>query len=108
MSELIRCNIVRAGVTTPIAVNIMTQFDKLSSAEASSYQGANPHFIYRAITTMLPLNNPLLVLFRDHLIDQVQIDPLTSSLRKFTIIGDPQMHTLDGHWEFVVEHVRGR
>ena len=83
------------------------QLDKLSAAEAVTYQGADPHFTYRAITTMLPMNDPQLVLFRDHMVDQVTNDAITGAPRTYLIVGEPQMHTIDGHWEFIVTRMRG-
>jgi hypothetical protein len=84
------------------------QLDKLSAAEAAVYQGADPHFTYRAVTTMLATNNPQLVLYRDHMIDQVVIDAITGQLRKYLIIGEPQFHIVDGHWEWVCTRMRGK
>ena len=108
MSEDVRANIVRATVANPIARNIVFQLDKMNAAEAATFQGSDPHFTYRVFTTMLPLSNPQLVLFRDHMVDQVVIDPITSTNRTFLIISDPAMHMLDGHWEWVAVRMRGR
>ena len=83
------------------------QLDKLSAAESITYQGSDPHFTYRAITTMLPMNNPQLVLFRDHMVDEVTTDVLTGQPRTYLIVGEPQMHTLNGHWEWVCTRMRG-
>ena len=107
MSELVRAKITRAGVANPIAQNIMIQIDKEEAPEATTFQGADPHFTYRAQTVMLPMNNPMLVLFRDYVIDLDFIDPLTNMNRRFLIVSDPEMHTLDGHWEWLCERVRG-
>jgi hypothetical protein len=94
-------------VTNPIATNIVCQADKLDAAEASTYQDSDPHFSYKMFTTMLPLNNPQLVLFRDHMIDQVVIDAVTGAPRKFLIIDDPEMHVIDGHWQWQATRMRG-
>lgn len=107
MSEDIRVNITRAGVTNPIAQNIYFQLDKLSLQEASTFQGADPYFTYRAITIDLPMVNPLLVQYRDYLVDQAYIDPITNLPRQFLIVSDPAMHILNGHWEFICTRVRG-
>ena len=85
----------------------MVQLDEMNALEAATYQGADPHFTYKAFTTMLPMGNPQLVLFRDHLIDQVVIDAITNAPRKFLIIGEPKIHTLDGHWQWVCTRMRG-
>lgn len=107
MSEDIRISILRAGVTNPIATKIPSQMDQLSATESASYQGADPHFTYKFFTTMLPLNNSQLVLFRDHVVDEVIIDVETGQPRKYLIVSDPKMHTIDGHWEFVASRMRG-
>lgn len=107
MSEEIRVNITRAGVASPIAANLLVQLDKMSAAESASYQGSDPHFTYNCYTTMLPMSSPQLVLFRDHMIDQVTIDPLTSTGRTYLIISDPDPHTLDAHWQWVCVRMRG-
>ena len=107
MSEEIRVNIVRAGVTKPIAANLMVQLDKMSAAEAASYQGSDPHFTYNCYTTMLPMTGPQLVLFRDHMIDQVVNDAVTGTARTYLIISDPDPHTLDAHWQWVCVRMRG-
>jgi len=107
MSEDIRCNIVRSNVVQPIAKNIFFQLDKLSLQEASTFQGADPYFTYRSITVFLPMTNPLLVLYRDYMIDQAYIDPITGENRKYLIVSDPAMHILNGHWEWICTRVRG-
>lgn len=105
MSEDVRVNLLRSGVT--YKTNIMIQLDKMTALEAASYQGADPHFTYRALTISLPLISPNLVLFRDHMQDQVIVDPITNVLRKYLIISDPEMHILDGHWQWVCTRMRG-
>lgn len=107
MSEMIRASITRAGVTNPIAKNIMIQLDKLNAAEAVTYQGSDPHFTYRAYTSLLPMNNPQLVLFRDYLIDQVVNDAVTGLPRKYLIISDPEPNTLTGFWGWICTRQRG-
>jgi hypothetical protein len=107
VSEDVFCDITRAGVANPIASYIPFQLDKLSAMEATGYAGADPHFTYNAFTVMLPLNDPQLVLFRDHLIDRVVTDAVTHNPRQFLIIGDPEMHTTDGHWQFTITRMRG-
>ena len=107
MSEDIRVNITRAGFANPIIKNIMFQLDKTEVPEAVTFQGSDPYFTYKAYTTMLPLGNPLLILFRDYMIDQVVIDPITGTNRTYLIISDPEMHSLDGHWEWLCVRVRG-
>lgn len=108
MSEEVRVNITRAGVTSPIASNIVMQLDKVNPLEAATYQGADPHFTYKAYTTLLPMNNPQLVLFRDHMIDQVVTDAISGAARAFLIVSDPEMHTIDGHWQWTCTRMRGR
>lgn len=108
MSEDIRGNITRANVVNPIASNVIVQADKMNAAEAATFQGSDPHFTYKMYTTMLPMRDPQLVLFRDHFVDQVTIDPITGTNRTFLIISDPAMHTFDGHWEWVAVRMRGK
>lgn len=108
MSEDLLCNITRANAAKPIARNIVVQADKVSAAEAATFQGADPHFTYKMLTTMLPLSDPQLVLFRDHVVDQQVVDAITGTNRTFLIISDPAIHTLDGHWEWVAVRMRGK
>ncbi len=108
MSEEIRVNITRAGVVSPIASNVVCQIDKVNPIEAATYQGADPHFTYKLLTTMLPMNNPQLVLFRDHVVDQVVTDAISGSPRTFLIVSDPEMHTMDGHWQWTQTRYRGK
>lgn len=105
MSENLRVNLLRSG--TIYEKNIVVQLDKLNVLEAATYQGADPHFTYRVLTLLLPLTTPNLVLFRDHMQDQVIVDPITNQLRKYLIVSDPEMHELDGHWQWVCTRMRG-
>jgi hypothetical protein len=107
MSEDIRVNITRAGVANPIATNIVCQLDKMPAVEAATYQDSDPHFTYSVFTTMLPLNNPQLILFRDYMVDQVVTDAVTGSPRKYLIIDEPDMHMIDGHWQWTASRMRG-
>lgn len=86
----------------------MVQLDKVSAVEAASYQGADPHFTYKAFTTLLPMNNPQLVLFRDYMVDQVVLDALTNTPRTYLIVDDPDMHAIDGHWQWTCSRMRGK
>ena len=105
MSENLRANLLRAGVA--YLTNVQCQLDKMNALEAASYQGADPHFTYRVITTMIPTTSPNIVVFRDHMIDQVIIDAVTNLPRKYLIVSDPELHTLDGHWQWVCTRMRG-
>jgi hypothetical protein len=87
--------------------NVMLQLDKISASEAASYQDADPHFTYTSYTTMLPLNDPQLIQFRDHLVDQDVLDADTGELRKYLIVDDPEMHSMDGHWQWICTRMRG-
>lgn len=104
MSNDIRVNLIRAGAT--YKKNIMVQLDKMNALDAAAFQGADPHFTYTTITTNLPFISNL-VLFRDHMQDQVNIDPITNALRIYLIISDPELHYLDGHWQWVCTRMRG-
>jgi len=106
MSEDVRGNIVRG--TQSVISNIVVQLDKLNPLEASAYQGADPHFTYRAITIMVPLADTQFIRFRDHLIDQNVIDTVTNVQRIYLIVSDPEMHTIDGHWQWVCTRMRGK
>lgn len=108
MSEDVRINITRAGVSTPIATNLVCQLDKVNPLEAATYQGADPHFTYKVFTTLLPMNNPQLVLFRDHMVDQVITDAISGNPRTYLIVSDPEMHTMDGHWTWTCTRMRGK
>ena len=107
MSEDIYVSIMRGTQTTPIANNVFIQLDKMSSNEAASYQGSDPHFTYKAYTTTLSTVNPILVLFRDYMVDLNVIDPITDMYRRYLIVNDPECHTLDSHWQWVCTRVRG-
>ncbi len=107
MSEDVRANIARYGVALPIVKSAIFQLDKISSSEAATYQGSDPHFTYKAFTVMIPLINPQYIQFRDYLIDQDIIDVLTGQLRRFLIVNEPEIHVMDGHWQFVCTKVRG-
>jgi len=104
MSYDLRVNLLRNGST--YKSNIMMQLDKMNALEAASFQGADTHFTYTAITINLPSIYGL-VLFRDHMQDQVNIDPVTNALRVYLIISDPELHYIDGHWSFVCTRMRG-
>lgn len=106
MAEDVICRIVRANVVNPIAQNIVVQISKMNPLEAAA-QGADPHFTYKAYTTMLPLGNPYLVQFQDHIIDEIIIDSITGTYRKWLIISDPNMDLITGDWKFMLERVRG-
>lgn len=107
MAEDVICSITRASVAEPIASNIVVQISKMNPLEAASYQGADPHFTYKCYTTMLPLNNPQLILFRDHVVDQVIIDAITGKPRTWLIISDPTIDVVTGDWKFAAVRMRG-
>lgn len=71
-------------------------------------KGADPHFTYKGYTTLLPLNNPQLILFRDHVIDQVIIDPITNTNRTWLIISDPTIDIVTGDWKWATVRMRSR
>lgn len=106
MSEDVICKIVRANVVNPIVQNIVVQISKMNPLEAAA-QGSDPHFTYKAYTTMLPLGNPYLVQFQDHIIDEIIMDSITNTYRKWLIISDPNMDLITGDWKFILERVRG-
>ncbi|HTJ49443.1 MAG TPA: hypothetical protein VL443_08335 [Cyclobacteriaceae bacterium] len=90
-----------------IVENVLIQIDKISSSEAASYQGSDPHFTYNAYTVMLPTNDSQLIQYRDYIIDQFITDALTGQPRRYLIVNDPEMHIMDGHWQFVCTRIRG-
>lgn len=106
MSEDIIVNFMR-GNNLPYASNITVQLDKMGANEAVTYQGSDPHFTYKAFTTMIPSNDPLFILFRDYMIDQIVVDPITKLNRKYLIVNDPEWHVTDYHWQWVCTRVRG-
>jgi hypothetical protein len=107
MSEDVRCKILRANVANPIAINTIIQISKMDPVEAASYQGSDPHFLYKAYTTLLPLNDPQLVMYRDHVVDQLIIDPITHTYRTWLIINDPSMDVVTGDWKWSVIRMIG-
>lgn len=106
MAEDVICKIVRANVTNPIASDIVIQISKMNPLEAAQ-QGADPHFTYKAYTTMLPLGNPYLVQFQDHVIDQIIKDPITGTYRTWLIVSDPNMDLITGDWKWAITRMRG-
>jgi hypothetical protein len=106
MAEDVIAKIVRANVAKPIASNVVIQISKMNPLEAAQ-QGADPHFTYKAYTTMLPLGNPYLVQFQDHVVDQAIIDPITHTYRTWLIVSDPNMDLITGDWKFSMTRMRG-
>jgi len=108
VSEDIYVNITgaRSGSIQTVATNILVQLDTVKAPETSTFQGSDPHFTYRAFTTMLPISNPELILSQDHMIDQYVIDPRTGLGRKYLITSDPTPFP-DGHWEWRCTRQRG-
>ena len=100
MAEDVICNIQRTGVTNPIANNIVVQISKMKNAEV------DPFLYVQCYTTMLPLNNPQLILFNDYVVDQVVIDAITKTNRAWQIVNDPAMDTVAGDWKFSAIRVR--
>lgn len=94
MAEDVLCSIQRAGVINPIASNIVIQISKMRNAEV------DPFLYVQCYTTMLPLNNPQLILFNDYVVDQVVIDAITGKYRKWQIVNDPTMDIVSGDWKF--------
>lgn len=82
------------------------QVSKANPLEAAQ-MGADPHFAYKGYTTMLPMSNPNLVRFQDHIVDQVIIDPITETYREWLIVSDTNMDVITGDWKFALERVRG-
>lgn len=94
MAEDVICSIKRTGVTNPIASNIVVQISKMKDTEV------DPYLYVQCYTTMLPLNNPQLILFQDYIVDQVVIDAITGVHRTWQIINDPTMDVVTGDWKF--------
>lgn len=105
MSEDVFSNILRAG--TPVAQNVVVQLDKMSSKEASFYQGADPHFTYEAFTVGLPISDPQLIRQDDQIVDQIIVDAITGTNRVFRIISSDPEPFMDGHWEWLCVRYRG-
>lgn len=100
MAEDVICSIKRAGVTNLIASNIIVQISKMRNAEV------DPFLYVQCYTTMLPLNNPQLILFNDYIVDQVVIDAITGTRRAWQIVNDPAMDVVTGDWKFSAIRVR--
>lgn len=106
MSIDIQANVTRAGSpVTPSPITV--QADLLSQQEARAYGGASagesPFFRYACYT-----EDGITLAQGDLLTDTTTIDPDTSSLRKYRIIGDPEPFPDDGHTEFVVDRIPGK
>lgn len=100
MAEDVLCAITRSGILNPIATNIVIQINKMKNNEV------DPYLYVQCYTTMLPLNNPQLILFNDFLIDQVFIDAITGLKRKWQIVNDPNMDLVTGDWKFAAIRIR--
>jgi hypothetical protein len=108
MSEDIYVSITgaRSGSIQTVATNILVQLDTIEAPEKSTFQGADPGWTYKCLTTMLPISNPELILSQDHMIDRDIIDPHTLTNRKYLIISDPTPFP-DYHWEWTCTRQRG-
>lgn len=102
MAEDVICSVKRTGVTNPIARNIIVQISKMRNAEV------DPFLYVQCYTTMLPLNNPQLILFNDYIVDQVVVDAITGNNRAWQIVNDPTMDVVTGDWKFSAIRVRER
>lgn len=105
MAEDVICNFVRTGVSKPIASNVAVQLSKISPLVAAQ-QGIDPLLYVNCYTTMLPLNNPQLIIFDDYLVDQVVVDAITGAKRAWQIVSDPSMDTITGDWKFAAVRTR--
>jgi len=102
LAEDVRCNFTRTGVANPIASNIIVQISKAVPLDAE----VDPRLYVKCYTTMLPLNNPQLILFQDYIVDQVVIDGITGTARRWQIIDDPTMDLTTGDWKFAAVRLR--
>lgn len=102
MAEDVRCSIVRTNVASPIASNIVIQISKAVPLDAE----VDPRLYVKCYTTMLPLNNPQLILFQDYIVDQVVIDGITGTARRWQIIDDPTADLMTGDWKFAAVRLR--
>lgn len=107
MGEWIYANIYKPDGTSVVAKNIYVQIDKMDAKEAAEYQGGDPHFTYRGYTRQLPTNNLNLVQQKYYVVDQQTIDPVTSQLRKYLIISDPEPKRLMMEWQWIMYRYRG-
>ena len=109
MSEDVTGKIVRLnanGTQTTIVARALFQLDKREMPESGGYEGAEPHFVYDAYSTQIPISNPQLILQDDLIVDLVTNDALTSKPRQWRIKNDPEAFQ-DWHWEFEAVRYRG-
>jgi len=109
MSEDVQAKIVRLNpnqTQTTIVASALIQLDKREMPEAGGFDGAEPHFIYDAYSTQIPISNPQLILQDDLIVDLVLNDPNTSKPRQWRIKNDPEAFQ-DWHWEFQAVRYRG-
>lgn len=111
MSEIILAQFSRVTTNnvngTILATGIHVYLQKVEAKEAANYKGADPHYTYKMNTFELPTINPQFLLARDIITDMTNIDPLTSNLRFFHIISDPEPSPLNGTWRWVATKERG-
>jgi len=105
LAEDVICNILRTNVTDPIASNIIVQMSKVTPLVAAQ-QGIDQLLYVNCYTTMLPLNNPQLILFEDYIIDQVITDATTGLYRRWQIVSDPSCEITTGDWKFAAVRTR--
>lgn len=108
VSTVVRGNRGTPPVMTTVVARATTwQLDELAITEGTSYQGADPNNTFKAFTTHLPTNDPLLLRLNDVLIDQNIIDEVTGQSRLFRVCSKPVPFRMDNHWELVVTWYRG-
>ncbi|GAC1665354.1 MAG: hypothetical protein PVS3B3_36860 [Ktedonobacteraceae bacterium] len=100
MSSDIYVKVQRAG--TQIYANVYMQKDNMSAQESSYYGGVAPYMRYQLFT----LSN-LDIRQQDLLVDNNNIDPITSTNIHYRVINAPE-NFLDGHCEIVADLVRGK
>lgn len=108
MSEDVTARIVRLnanGTQSTIVASALFQLDKRIMPESGGFEGAEPHFIYDAYTTQIPIGNPQLLLQDDLLVELTSSDVLTSKPRQWRIKNDPEPFI--DHWELEVVRYRG-
>lgn len=102
MSKDIFVNVQRVNGTAPVLTSVYMQIDNLDVSETLYYEGVAP--VERFIAYALGIYD---IRQTDILIDNSNIDPVTSTYYRYRVISLPEPFALDQHMEMTVDLLRG-